>query len=196
MMRSTFILSAAAVVLLSGCNMKVKEEGKDGNKNVSISSSLGDLKVRTDEVNPSDTGLSVYPGSRLKPNEDKNHDNKANVDINTPWFGVKVVALTYESDADPEKVWGYYRDEMTKKWGKPLECRPGSPDWNKKKEGKDDLVCREGSKHGVNIDADTSEMQLKIGSEDKQHVVAVKKVGGKTQYSLVYVTVRGEKDSI
>jgi hypothetical protein len=111
---------------------------------------------------------------------------------------VKVVALTYLSDADPEKVWGYYRDEMTKKWGKPLECRPGSPDMNKKKEGKNDLDCREESnnKHGVHIDADTSEMQLKVGSEDRQHVVAVKKKDGKTQYSLVYVTVRGEKDTI
>jgi hypothetical protein len=178
--------------------MKVKEEGKDGSKNVSISSALGDLKVRTDQVNPSDTGLTVYPGSTLKPNEDKNHDNKANVDINTPWFGVKVVALTYESDADPDKIWGYYRDEMTKKWGKPLECRPGSPDMDKKKEGKDDLICREESnnKHGVHIDADTSEMQLKVGSEDRQHVVAVKKKDGKTQYSLVYVTVRGQKDTI
>lgn len=197
-MRSTFILATAAVVLLGGCNMKVKEEGKDGSKNVSISSALGDLKVRTDQVNPSDTGLTVYPGSTLKPNEDKNHDNKANVDINTPWFGVKVVALTYESDADPDKIWGYYRDEMTKKWGKPLECRPGSPDMDKKKEGKDDLICREESnnKHGVHIDADTSEMQLKVGSEDRQHVVAVKKKDGKTQYSLVYVTVRGQKDTI
>ena len=192
----TFVVAAVATLLLNACNMKVKEEGKDGNKNVSISSSLGDLKVRTDEVNPSDTGLSVYPGSQLKPKEDKNHDNKANVDINTPWFGVKVVALTYESNDDPEKIWGYYRDEMTKKWGKPLECRPGSSDWTKQKEGKDDLVCRDSKKKGVNIDADTNDMQLKVGTEDKQHVVAVKKEGGKTQYSLVYVTVRGEKDSI
>lgn len=195
-MRSTWMLAAAAAVLLSACNLKVKEEGKEGNKNVAISSSLGDLKVRTDEVNPSDTGLSVYPGSRLKPKEDKNHDNKANVDINTPWFGVKVVALTYESNDDSEKIWGYYRDEMTKKWGKPLECRPGSSDMDRKKENKDDLSCHDKNKNSVNIDADTSEMQLKVGSEDKQHVVAVKKENGKTQYSLVYVTVRGERDSI
>jgi hypothetical protein len=69
---------------------------------------------------------------------------------------------------------------------------------DKKKEGKDDLICREESnnKHGVHIDADTSEMQLKVGSEDRQHVVAVKKKDGKTQYSLVYVTVRGQKDTI
>lgn len=182
---------------LTGCNLKIKEEGKDGNKNVSISSSLGDLKVRTDEVNPADTGMSVYPGSRLKPKQDRDSENKANVDINTPWFGLKVVALTYETDDTPEKIWGYYRDEMSKKWGKPLECRPGSPDLDRKKEGKDDLTCRD--KHGrskLNIDADTNEMQLKVGSEDRQHIVAIKNSGGKTQYSLVYVTLRGENDSI
>ena len=199
MIGRSVLAATVAVVLLTGCNMKVKEEGKDGNKNVSISSALGNLKVRTDQVNPADTGLSVYPGSTLKPKEDKNHDNKADVNIDTPWFGVKVVALTYESNDDPEKIWGYYRDEMTKKWGKPLECRAGSPDMQKTKREKNELDCREDSnnKHGVHIDADSSEMQLKVGSEDKQHVVAVKKENGKTQYSLVYVTVRGgEKESM
>lgn len=197
MTKSLYAILSLSLLALAACNLKVKEEGKEGSKNVSISSSLGDLKVRTDEVNPADTGMTVYPGSRLKPKEDRNNENKANVDINTPWFGVKVVALTYETDDTIEKVWDYYRGELNKKWGKPLECRPGSPDLGKKKENKDDLTCRD--KEGrskLNIDADTSSMQLKVGSEDRQHIVAVKKSGGKTQYSLVYVTVRGEKDSI
>jgi hypothetical protein len=182
-------------MLLSACNLKVKDEGTEGNKNVSISSALGNLKVRTDEVNPADTGMTVYPGSKLKPKDDKNSDNKANVDINTPWFGLKVVALTYTTEETPEKVWNYYLNEMTKKWGKPLECKPGSPDLGKKKQNKNDLDCRE-EEHGVHIDADSSDMQLKVGTEDRQHVVAVKREGGKTQYSLVYVTVRDEKGSI
>jgi hypothetical protein len=194
-MRTPFMVLAAAAILLSACNLKIKEnEGKEGNKNVSISSSLGNLKVRTDEVDPADTGLSVYPGSQLKPKDNRNNDNKANVDINTPWFGLKVVALTYTTDDTLEKVWNYYRDEMTKKWGKPLECRPGSPDLEKKKQNKDDLVCH--NSRGVHIDAETSDMQLKVGSEDRQHIVAVKREGGKTQYSLVYVTVRNDKESI
>jgi hypothetical protein len=196
-MRAPFIALAGAALLLSACNLNIKEkEGKEGSKNVSINSALGNLKVRTDEVNPADTGMTVYPGSHLKPKDDKNNDNKANVDINTPWFGLKVVALTYTTDESPEKVWSYYRDEMTKKWGKPLECKSGSPDLDKKKQNKDDLVCHDNDKHGIHIDADTSEMELKVGTEDRQHVVAVKRAGGKTQYSLVYVTVRDDKGSI
>jgi hypothetical protein len=82
---------------------------------------------------------------------------------------------------------------MSKKWGKPLECRSGSPDMDKKKQNKNDLDCRE-QDHGMHIDADDSKMQLKVGTEDRQHIVALKTDGGKTQYSLVYVNVRDDKE--
>ena len=196
-MRSTFAILSIAAVLVTGCNMKVKEsEGKNGDKNVSITSPIGNLKVRTDEVSPADTGLSVLPGSTLKPRENEHSDNKADVNIDTPWFGVKVVAVTYLTDESADKVWNYYRDEMKKKWGTPLECRQGSPDMDRKPASKDELSCRDKDTKGMQINADNSEMQLKVGTDDRQHVVAVKRDGGKTQYSLVYVTVRGEKDTL
>lgn len=186
-------LITSALLLISGCSVSVKDrEKKNGSEDVSIKSPIGALKVQTDQVNPADTGLSIFPGSTLKAKDDRKGDNKANVDINTPWFGLRVVAITYTTDAPVDKVWSYYRDEMSKKWGKPLECRSGSPDMEKKKENKDDIVCHE--KRGINIDAEESEMQLKVGTNDRQHVVALKTDGGKTQYSLVYVNVRDDKD--
>jgi hypothetical protein len=100
---------AATLAMLAGCNVHARKDG--GEKNVSISSPLGALKVRTDDVNPKDTGLPVYPGARLKPDTDDNK-GKANVNINTPWFGLKVVALTYVSDDSQQKVWDYYKNEM------------------------------------------------------------------------------------
>src|SRR4051794_11225973 len=129
-MRSNLIsVALSAAVLLAGCSIhESKNSNGDGkDKNVSISSPFGGLKVRTDQVDPKDTGLPVYPGARLKPDTDKNHEGKANVNIDTPWFGVKVVALTYLTDDPQEKVWDYYKKEMSK-YGKVLECKPGSPD--------------------------------------------------------------------
>ena len=196
-MKALAIALTSAALFIAGCNVDVKEHKKGEAEDVSIKSPFGGLKVRTDEVNPADTGMTVFPGSTLKPRSE--HDeNKAHVDIDTPWFGVKVVAITYLTDAPSEKVWSYYRDELSKKWGKPLECRAGSPDMDKKKSGKDDLTCHEKESHnvGLNINSDNSDMQLKVGTEDRQHVVAMKTENGKTQYSLVYVTVRGEKDTI
>jgi hypothetical protein len=192
-MRSIALITSA-LILITGCSISVKDhDKKKGSEDVSIKSPIGALNVQTDKVNPADTGMSVFPGSTLKPKDEHNGDNKANVDINTPWFGLKVVAVTYTTDAPVDKVWGYYRDEMSKKWGKPLECRSGSPDMDKKKQNKNDLDCRE-QDHGMHIDADDSKMQLKVGTEDRQHIVALKTDGGKTQYSLVYVNVRDDKE--
>jgi len=190
----TFI--AAATLLVAGCNITTRE-GKDGNKNVEITSNLGNLKVDTEKVDAKDTGLSVYPGSRLKEREHRGDDNRANVNIDTPWFGVKVVAVTYLSDDSPEQVWDYYKKEMTSRYGAPLECRPGSADLKREKQDKDDLTCddkdnRRNRKMQISID----DMELKVGTDDRQRIVAVKPVGKGTQYSLVYVSTREERETI
>jgi hypothetical protein len=190
-MRSIAFITSA-LILITGCSIQTREK-KNGSDDVSIKSPIGALKVQTDKVEAADTGLTVFPGSTLKPKDEHNGDNKANVDINTPWFGLKVVAVTYTTDAPADKVWSYYRDEMSKKWGKPLECRSGSPDMDKKKQNKNDLDCRE-QDHGLHIEADSSKMELKVGTEDRQRIVALKTEGGKTQYSLVYVNVRDDKE--
>jgi hypothetical protein len=190
-MRSIAFITSA-LILITGCSIQTREK-KNGSDDVSIKSPIGALKVQTDKVEAADTGLTVFPGSTLKPKDEHNGDNKANVDINTPWFALKVVAVTYTTDAPADKVWSYYRDEMSKKWGKPLECRSGSPDMDKKKQNKNDLDCRE-QDHGLHIEADSSKMELKVGTEDRQRIVALKTEGGKTQYSLVYVNVRDDKE--
>ncbi|MCU1285132.1 MAG: hypothetical protein JWO13_1482 [Acidobacteriales bacterium] len=190
-------LTITAALFVAGCSIhESKSENGDGkNKNVSISSPFGGLKVRTDQVDPKDTGLSVYPGARLKPDTDEHHEGKANVNIDTPWFGVKVVALTYLSDDPQEKVWEFYKKDLSK-YGKVLECKPGSPDMSQQRKDKNDLTCDKGSdKKGMNIQA--NDTQLKVGSEDRQRVVGFKPSGNGTEFSLVYVITHGEKkDSI
>ncbi|MBI2682244.1 MAG: hypothetical protein HYX26_03355 [Acidobacteriales bacterium] len=188
-----------ALGLLVGCGMQVKSE-KDGEKGekVAISTPLGELKANTSEVNPEDTGLTVYPGSRLKPKTDKN-EGRANINLNTPWFGLKVVAISYETDAAPDKVWEYYKAEMNKKYGRTLECRPGSPDLKIEKRNKDELVCfDENNKKGHNRDVFISadNMELKSGSKERQRIVSVKPTSKGTEFALVYVVTRGEKNTM
>src|SRR3954470_16857994 len=94
-----------ALLFIAGCSINVHEKDRAGNgdskdKDVTIKSPLGGLHVRTDKVDPKQMGLSVYPGARLKEKEGGN-DSKADVNIDTPWFGLKVVALKYVSD-DPQ----------------------------------------------------------------------------------------------
>jgi hypothetical protein len=197
-----FIWFTSAVLLVTGCNLNVKKDrSAEGGEKVEISSALGDLKVDTKDVDPKATGLSVYPGSRLKERQNQHDDNQANVNINTPWFGVKVVAVTYLTDDSPEKVWEFYKKEMAQ-YGRPLECRPGSPDLKLEKREKNDLVChdkgksRSAERHNRGLSLSVDDMELKVGSDDRQRIVAVKPNGSGTEFSVVYVTTREGRESI
>jgi hypothetical protein len=52
-----------------------------------------------------------------------------------------------------------------------------------------------GKNYSFNSD-DTSTLELKTGTDDKQHIVAVKPENGGSNIALVYVQKHGEKDSI
>jgi hypothetical protein len=117
------------------------------------------------------------------------------VNIDTPWFGLKVVALQYEADDAPEKVWDYYKKELAR-YGRVLECKPGSPDMDIQKQDKDDLTCSD-DKRGKQIRVSSAKgMQLKAGTQGKQHIVAVKPSGKGTEFSLVYVNAREGRETL
>ncbi|HUQ50491.1 MAG TPA: hypothetical protein VM056_07255 [Terriglobales bacterium] len=183
-------------LITSGCSMQVKDHEKGEHKNVRIETPLGGLKVRTDDVEAKDAGFTVYPGAVPKEKEGGKDEKKANVNIDTPWFGVKVVALTYESSDPTEQVWEYYKKEMSK-YGRVLECRSGSPDLKLEKQEKDDLTCREDNDKHINVSANKkSEMQLKVGTQSKQRIVAFKPNSKGTEFSLVFVATREGKETL
>lgn len=185
---------ALACGLALGCT--VKHDGRDGDepKNVDIKSPLGGLKVRTSDVKAEDTGIAVYPNAKLVPTTEKD-ENQANVNIDTPWFGLKVVALKYESEDSPQKVWDFYKKDMAR-YGRVLECKPGSPDNEAKATGKDELTCddRDSKKKRPNIHAGDGD-ELKVGTEGKQRIVAIKPQGKGTEITMVYVNTRAERES-
>jgi hypothetical protein len=190
-------IAGLALLVLVGCSINVHDKDRAGddadhskNKEVTIKSPFGGMHVDTQKVDASQVGLTVYPGARLKEKENGD-DNKANVNIDTPWFGVKVVALKYISDDPQEKIWDYYKKELSK-YGKVLECRPGSPDLNIKKTDDNTLTCDEDKKNG-HAKVDPDEPHLKVGRADHQRVVGFKKSGGSTEFDLVYVETHGDE---
>ncbi len=177
------------LTLLVACNMSVKD--KKGEEKVDINTPLGGLHVHT-EVDPSQTGLSVYPGAKPRIEDDGKDKNRANVDISTSVFGVKVVAIEYESDDPPDKITAYYNKEL-RKYGKVLQCPGGGgavkTDHDAKPSSKSkDLTCdKSDGAHGT---------ELKVGTDDNQHLVAIEPQGKGTKFALVYVQTRGERQPI
>lgn len=191
---SVSLLSAA--LALTAC-VNVKKSG-DGD-NVDVRTPFGSVSVRTDQVKPEDTGLSVYPGSQLVVKHGHDHD-QANVNISGPWGQLKVVALNYHSNDSPEKVLDWYRNDLQQRYGKLLECKGGDVSLHGRNEDQgNQLTCgseRSNGKDFTYTSGDRNTLELKTGTNDKQHIVAVKPEDGGSNIALVYVQKHGEKDSI
>jgi hypothetical protein len=156
-------------------------EGK--NKKVDITTPFGGIHVNTNNADPKATGMSVYPGARVRENRD---DNNATVDMSL--FGLKVVALKYVTDDSPDKVLDYYRKDL-KTFGNVLECKGRVSHTLGKPGDSRELTCDDDD-HGMNIRIDTDSTELKAGTRDRQHIVSVKPSGSGAEFSLVYVQLR------
>lgn len=188
---STSALALAAVIalLLPACSVNVKKEQNGEDKQVDIDTPVGGIHV-SKGANVADVGLAVYPGARLKQKDSNGEDKSANVNISSFGFGLKVVALEYESDDSPAKLVAYYKDQL-QKYGHVLECHTRHLDVNTDKKRSDhsshELTCEETS--GSNI-------ELKVGTKENQHIVAVEPKGKGSSFSLVYVRTHGKDAEI
>ncbi len=184
-----FALSLLSIALLSACSVNVKKNDNGEDKNVDINTPMGGIHVSND-ADVRDTGLSVYPGARLKLKDSDGDEKSANVNISGFGFGVKVVAVEYASDDSPTKLIAFYQDRL-KKFGNVLQCRStGHVNYTRSSEGNDSkqLKC-EGDNSGKNI-------ELKVGTEDNQHIVAIEPDGSGSSFTLVYVRTHGKDTSI
>ena len=179
-------LAVLSAFFLPACSVNVKKERNGEDKQVDINTPVGGIHVSKD-ANVGDVGLAVYPGARLKQGDSNGNDKSANVNISSFGFGLKVVALEYQSDDSPAKLIAYYKDEL-KKYGKVLECHTShfevNPDMKDSDHGSHELTC-EGSS-GNNV-------ELKVGTKENQHIVAVEPDGKGSSFSLVYVRTHGKQ---
>ena len=188
---STFALGLATLValLLPACSVNVKKEQNGEDKQVDIDTPVGGIHV-SKGANVADLGLPVYPGARLKQKDFNGEDKSANVNISGFGFGVKVVALQYESDDSPSRLVAFYKDQL-QKYGHVLECHTRhlnvDTDMKASDHGSHELAC-EGTS-GDNI-------ELKVGTKENQHIVAVEPEGKGSSFSLVYVRTHGKDAEI
>ena len=185
---SNFLLACLAFLLL-GCSVNVKKNGEDAEKKVDINTPIGGIHV-SKEADPHAVGLDVYPGSKLVEKGDDGDDKSANVNISTGFFGLKVVAQEYQSDATPDKLIDYYSREL-KKYGNVLQCH-GS--WK----GSHASVNHSGDKSKqLKCDEDSGNAtELKVGTEDNQHIVSITPEGKGSKFALVLVQIHGKEDTI
>jgi hypothetical protein len=179
----TFFLSVATV--LAG----VAQDADSQNKNLDIRSPMGNLHLGAD-ADAKKIGVPLYPGARLKTHD--SDSDQANLSVLTEAFGMKLVVANYVSDDDPARIVAFYRNKL-KKYGKVLECHSdkhgGDVSVQDDKRADKELKCEHDSGPVT---------ELKVGSEENQHLVAVEaREGGRgTEFALVYVHTRGKMGDI
>jgi hypothetical protein len=186
------LANLAAALLLLGCDINVKKEANGNDKQVDITTPVGGIHV-SEQPDAAAVGIAVYPGARLKEKDSDGSNKSANVNISGFGFGIKVVALEYESDDAPAKVLTFYRDQL-KKYGSVLECHSAehfnvnmNTESHDSKNNSNELTCE--GEHGSNI-------ELKVGRKDDQHIVAVEPDGKGSNFSLVYVRTHAKDAEI
>jgi hypothetical protein len=186
---TSVVFIMAAFFALAGCSINVKDH--DGNNSkVDIETPIGAIRVN-EGADVRDIGLAVYPGAREKQKTDDGSSKSANVNISSGFFGVKVVAIEYESDDPSDKILTFYRDQL-KKYGSVIECHTD-------KHG-GDLEAHAGDKQNgsrpVSCNGNNSGkvIELKSGTEDNQHLVSVEPESKGSDFALVYIQTRGKRE--
>ncbi|HEY3975513.1 MAG TPA: hypothetical protein VGM18_21115 [Candidatus Sulfotelmatobacter sp.] len=181
--------ASIALVLLPACSVNVRKEANGEDKKVDIRTPVGGIHV-SKGADPADVGLALYPGASLKQDDHEGNDKSANVNISSFGFGLRVVALQYHSDDAPAKLIAYYKDQL-KKYGNVLECRTEHMDVNS------DFKDSGHQSHELTCEGSTgSNVELKVGTKENQHIVAVEPEGKGSSFSLVYVRTHGKEADI
>ncbi|MFZ0803415.1 MAG: hypothetical protein WBQ09_12330 [Terriglobales bacterium] len=195
---ATLALSLVLVLALTTARVNAQSTNDDGkDKTFDLKSTVGDVHVGKD-VDLREMGLPAYPGARLRTGDEDR--SNANLALFTSAFGVKLLVVHYDSDDDAGKIVDFYRGKL-KKYGKVLECHSShhggdvhsNVDVDESSDGSHkskELKCEGGNTGSV--------IELKAGTEDNQHVVAVEpgEKGKGSSLEMVYVHTRGKQGEI
>ena len=191
MPKQRFALASAALVCLSaliGCSITTHDKENGKKDDVDIKTPFGSLSVKQGQADVKETGLTPYPGAQPRRDSDDEH-HSANVNISSSLFGLKVVALKFESGDAPDKVLAFYRKDMGK-YGKVVDCTGGFS-MNFHHHDKDAEVTCDG-----NDSSHEYKEELKVGTENNQRIVAIKPSGDGSVFSVVYVRAWESKDTM
>jgi hypothetical protein len=177
-----------SMVTMSGCRVDTNRQGD--NQNVKVATPFGGVQVKTNgAMNVEGIGLPVYPGAELVKKKDKDNGS-ADVNLSFGKFQLRVKAANYRTSDDPEKVSAFYKDAM-KRYGSVIECNHDQP-VGTPTQTDEGLTCSDGDKRHQSVEVNASgKTELKTGSKQHQHIVAIEPEGSGTKFGLVALDLPG-----
>jgi hypothetical protein len=172
--------------LISGC--RIESDKRNGNDNVKIATPFGGMTVKTNDDAVADLGLPLYPGAELV-KKDKNN-GAADVNMSFGSFQLRVKAASYRTQDSPDQVTAFYRKALGR-YGDVIECQNDKA-VNGSTHTTEGLTCdNEKQSHVYVNDDESGKMELKAGSKQHQHIVAIDPEGNGTKFGLVALDLPG-----
>lgn len=181
------VLGLLSCLMVPGCRF---DSHKDGDSdNVKVATPFGGMQVKTnDAAVQSGIGLPEYPGAMLVK---KDKDNGA-ADINMSFgsFQLRVKAVSYRTGDSPDKVRAFYKDALAR-FGDVIQCSDNHPVGTPTHTA-EGLTCDNAKENHITVNEQiASKAELKAGSPQHQHIVAIEPEGGGTKFGLVALDLPG-----
>jgi hypothetical protein len=179
---------ALSAVMMIGCRIDSRKNGD--NDNVKIATPFGGMQVKTNDAAVQEgMGLPVYPGAELVKKKDKD-SGSADVNFSFGGFQLRVKAASYRSADGPDKLTAFYRQALTK-YGDVIQCSNNKPVGTLTRTSAG-LTCDNDKENHVKLSEDLSgKTELKAGSKQHQHIVAIDPDGSGTKFGLVALDLPG-----
>ena len=182
------VVVALSTMMTTGCRIDSHKDGD--NDNVKIATPFGGMQVKTnDAAVQSGLGLPIYPGAELVKKKDKDNGS-ADVNLSFGGFQLRVKAASYRSADSPDKLTAFYRQALSR-YGDVIQCSNNKPvgTLTRTSEG---LTCDNNKENHVTVNEDLSgKTELKAGSKQHQHIVAIDPEGNGTKFGLVALDLPG-----
>ena len=175
---------AALTAVLLVAQPATSQDSKASSQPTKGSHSIG--VMASDVAGAKEVGLPIYPGAR--PHKDKLDDTQAaQLGLWGRDSGFRLVIVKLESKDAPTKVAAFYRKAL-EKYGKVTSCPDASAKASDKQKNKNkDLSCDDDDS------PEPGEVELKAGTKESQHIVAIEPNGAGTSFSLLYVEAKGSE---
>ena len=179
-MRREWVVGGVAVVMMAVAGCRVERHSQGGSERVQVETPIGSVKVKTNgAAEAMGTGLPVYPGAAAVTKEDG--DDAADVDMHLGELRLRVKATSYRTGDAPAEVETFYRKAL-RGYGVVIACRGDRPVGEPVRTDAG-LTCGQGSKSQVN--GDDGALELRAGSAQHRHIVAIGGEGAGTKFALV-----------
>ncbi len=187
--RLAVVAMMLALVAAQGCRVQNHKNGDSDD--VKIATPFGGMSVKTNQAAvQGNVGLAVYPGAQ--PVSKDNDNGAADVNLSFGNFHLGVKALSYKTPDSPDKVIAFYRKDLAR-YGAVILCRDHKP-VGTPAVTQDGLACNSQNGGSVQTDQEGRAGELKAGSKQHQHVVAIDQDGAGTKFGLVALDLPGHGD--